>query len=208
MTPYTVSSGYDLLFKHDSHAPLSVTIILDIILALSKGVPKFDCSVTRTRDNLSVVGAEADRQNIGGVADESASGLAGVQVPETQGVVPRGGKGELTIGRDDNVRDEVVVAVKNSFGVAICVLIASKLPNNDGLVYAIKSTNKSYAKMSLIPREAVRIMSGFSEEVAMAVTHPLWPGREPRKRKDSAISRKSLDIERDANEYRLRLGVT
>jgi hypothetical protein len=30
-------------------------------------------------------------------------------------------------------------------------------------------------------------MSGFSEEVAMAVTQPLWPSIEPRKRRDSAI---------------------
>lgn len=120
-----------------------MTVILNIILAFSKGVPKFDCSVTRTRDDLSVVCAEADRQDIGGVANESASGLASVQVPETQGVVPRGGKGELSIGRDDNVRDEVVVAMKNSFWVAIRVLIASKLPNNDGLVWVVKSTNES-----------------------------------------------------------------
>ena len=38
-----------------------------------------------------------------------------------------------------------------------------------------------------IPREAVKIMSGFSDEVAMAVTHPLWPSKEPRKRSDSDI---------------------
>lgn len=30
-------------------------------------------------------------------------------------------------------------------------------------------------------------MSGFSEEVAIAVTHPLWPSNEPRKRSDSDI---------------------
>lgn len=30
-------------------------------------------------------------------------------------------------------------------------------------------------------------MSGFSEDVAIAVTHPLWPSREPRKRSDSDI---------------------
>ena len=29
------------------------------------------------------------------------------------------------------------------------------------------------------PRDAERIISGFSELVAMAVTHPLWPLREP-----------------------------
>jgi hypothetical protein len=38
-----------------------------------------------------------------------------------------------------------------------------------------------------IPREAVRIMSGFSDDVAMAVTQPACPGNEPRKRKDSAM---------------------
>lgn len=35
-------------------------------------------------------------------------------------------------------------------------------------------------KMVNIPRDAVRIMSGFSEEVAIAVTQPLWPAIEPR----------------------------
>ena len=33
--------------------------------------------------------------------------------------------------------------------------------------------------MMVLSREAVRIMSGFSEEVATAVTSPLWPTREP-----------------------------
>ena len=66
-----------------------MTIILDVILALSKCVPQFDGPITRTRDDLSVVCTEADRQDIGGVAHKSASGLASVQVPEPQGVVPR-----------------------------------------------------------------------------------------------------------------------
>lgn len=39
----------------------------------------------------------------------------------------------------------------------------------------------------IVPLEAVRIMSGFSEEVAIAVTHPLWPAKDPKKRSDSAI---------------------
>ena len=37
------------------------------------------------------------------------------------------------------------------------------------------------------PREAVRIMSGFSEEVAMAVTQPEWPARVPLNARGSAI---------------------
>lgn len=36
-----------------------------------------------------------------------------------------------------------------------------------------------------VPREAVKIMSGFSDEVAIAVTHPLCPEREPKYRSDS-----------------------
>lgn len=33
--------------------------------------------------------------------------------------------------------------------------------------------------MMVLSREAVKIMSGFSDEVAMAVTSPLWPTRLP-----------------------------
>lgn len=33
--------------------------------------------------------------------------------------------------------------------------------------------------MMVLSREAVRIISGFSDEVATAVTSPLWPTREP-----------------------------
>lgn len=182
-----------------------MTIILDVILALSKGVPKFDRSITRTRDDLSVIRAEANGQDVGGVAHKSASGLASVQVPETQSVVPRRGEGELAIGRDDDVRDKVIMTMKNSLGVAIRILIASKLPDNDRLVYEFSSEDKIYTKTSPVPREAVKIMSGFSEEVAIAVTHPLWPGREPRKRKDSAIGRKSLDVERTQVRFYLRV---
>ena len=30
-------------------------------------------------------------------------------------------------------------------------------------------------------------MSGFSDDVAIAVTQPLWPARDPRKRSDSMV---------------------
>jgi hypothetical protein len=46
--------------KSECHVPLGVTIIFDIVFALAESIPKFDCSVTRTGDNLSIVGAEAD----------------------------------------------------------------------------------------------------------------------------------------------------
>ena len=41
-------------------SPLGVSLILDVELALSKGVPELDGSVSGSRDNLSVVGGEGD----------------------------------------------------------------------------------------------------------------------------------------------------
>lgn len=45
------------------------------------------------------------------MADKAADRGARVEVPQSQGLVPRCGKSELAIGRDDNVRDEVVVTM-------------------------------------------------------------------------------------------------
>ena len=79
------------------------------------------------------------------------------------------------------------MSMEDPFGVAVRVFIACQLPDDDGLVYGqllepFREDEKNQ------PRDAVRIISGFSEEVAMAVIHPLWPSIEPRKRRDSAMA--------------------
>jgi hypothetical protein len=56
------------------HIPLSVTILFDVVFALSKSVPEFDTPVARTRHDLPVVSAEADGEDVGCVANESAGG--------------------------------------------------------------------------------------------------------------------------------------
>jgi hypothetical protein len=66
-----------------------VAILLDIVLALAKGVPQFDTAVAGARDDLSVVSRERDRQDIRGVADEAAGSETSVKVPETESVIPR-----------------------------------------------------------------------------------------------------------------------
>ena len=120
----------------EHYSPLSVAILLDIVLAFSKGVPELDCPVTRARDNLSVVSTEADGKDIRGVADETAGSETGVEVPQTKGVIPGGREGELAVGRDNDIRDEVVVAVEDALGVPIALFIAGQLPDDDGLVYS------------------------------------------------------------------------
>lgn len=44
--------------------PVGMAISGDIELALSKGVPELDGLITRTRNNLTVVGREGNRQNV------------------------------------------------------------------------------------------------------------------------------------------------
>lgn len=41
-----------------------MAVILDVIFALSEGIPELDGSVTGPRDDLSVIGAEADGKDI------------------------------------------------------------------------------------------------------------------------------------------------
>ena len=58
----------------DTADPFAVTLILNVELAFTKGVPKLDGAVTATTDDLSVVGREGDGKDIGGVPDKAASG--------------------------------------------------------------------------------------------------------------------------------------
>ena len=122
----------------EAHAryPLGVAILLDIVLALAEGVPELDCPVARARDNLTVVRREANGKDIGGVADETTGGVASVKIPQAQRVVPRRGESELTVGGDDDVRDEVVVPVEDTLRVAVLVLVPGQCPDDDCLVCA------------------------------------------------------------------------
>ena len=112
-----------------------MTILLDGELALTEGVPQLDGLVAGSRNDLTVVSGEGDRENIVGVADEAARGKAGVEVPETEGLVPGGGQGELTIRGDDNILNGRVVSVKGLAGdTEVALVIADQVPDDDGLV--------------------------------------------------------------------------
>lgn len=80
--------------------PLSVALVGDGELAVTEGVPQLDGAVTGTGDDLAVVGGERDGQNVVGVADKSAGGVTGGQLPETERLVPGGGQSVGTVGGD------------------------------------------------------------------------------------------------------------
>lgn len=86
-------------------------LFFDIVLALPECIPQLDSLVTGARDDLSIVGAEADRENIGSVTKKTTSGQPSVKIPQAKCVIPGRRQGELTIGRNDNIGNKMVVPV-------------------------------------------------------------------------------------------------
>ena len=70
-----------------------MALVGDGVLAVTEGVPQLDGAVTGTGDDLTVVGGEADGQDVVVVADETAGGLAGGELPQTESLVPGRGQG-------------------------------------------------------------------------------------------------------------------
>lgn len=65
---------------------------------------------------------------------EATSSLAGGQIPQTQGLVPRAGQSVVAVGRQHNVTDEMAVTVQTLLGNAVVGLVTGQLPHDQGLV--------------------------------------------------------------------------
>lgn len=142
--------------ESDARNPLSVALLGDGVLAVTEGVPELDCSVARTRDDLSVVGREGDGENVVGVANESSGGGTGSKLPEAESLVPRGRQSVSTIRGDHlnpakisprpssfrersgertyTVGDDVRVTLERSLGVTVLGLVAGEVPDDESLV--------------------------------------------------------------------------
>lgn len=118
----------------DARDPIAVAIFLDGVLALGQGVPQLDGLVTGSGHDLTVVNGEGDRQDILGMVFKPTGGLSGGQIPQAQGLVPGAGQGVVTVGRQNDVADEVRVAVQTLLGDAVAGIVAGQLPNDEGLV--------------------------------------------------------------------------
>lgn len=65
---------------------------------------------------------------------EATGGLAGGQIPQAQGLVPRAGQGVVAVRRQHNIADEVAVAVQALLSNAVVGLVTGQLPDDQGLV--------------------------------------------------------------------------
>jgi hypothetical protein len=74
--------------ESDAGNPFGVSIFNDGEFAFTEGVPQLNSAITRSRDNLTVVSTESNREDILGVSNEAAGANTRVDVPETKGVIP------------------------------------------------------------------------------------------------------------------------
>ena len=82
------------------------------VLAVTKRVPKLNCLISTAADDLSVIGTERDRQDIVCVPDETTGCFSRVEIPEPEGLVPRGRESVLTVRGDDNVLNKMIMALQ------------------------------------------------------------------------------------------------
>lgn len=111
-----------------------MALVLHGELALTKGVPELDGLVTGAGDDLAVVRGEGNGEDVLLVAHEAAGGLAGSNLPEAEGAIPRARECELAVGGDDDAGHEVVVATEGAHREAVVLLGALDGPHHDSLV--------------------------------------------------------------------------
>jgi len=77
--------------------PVLMVVSFGSVLAVSKGVPELDFLIRTRGDDLTVVRGEGDSEDFLLVANELADSLSGLDVPETEGLVPGRGDAVVTI---------------------------------------------------------------------------------------------------------------
>jgi len=127
----------------DAGDPVGVIVGFVGVLAVSEGVPELESSVSTSGDDLSVIEGEGDRVDFLGVANEDSAGLTGSQVPESEGLVPRGRETEEIVSREGDIGDEVVVTSEGlkgdtveSVGVRFIdfFLSSGEFPDHEGMI--------------------------------------------------------------------------
>jgi hypothetical protein len=161
--------------RRESHGGNPVRVSLVAIvgeLAVTNGVPDLDGAVTASRNNLSVVGRERDRQNVTGVANESLESGSVVKVPQTECLIPRSRDSKITILRDGNVLDNVGVSMERSLGNTVRGLVSGQVPDDQGLITGSGNENVGVASRGSKGSDPTAVaFKGSSEDENFVLTH-------------------------------------
>jgi hypothetical protein len=114
--------------------PLGVTVILKGELALTKGVPELDKTITAARHDLTVVRREGNSENILAVTNEAAGADTVGKIPKTEGVIPAARESVVTIVGELHILNKVAVAVETTLSMSVFLASAGQLPHHDSLV--------------------------------------------------------------------------
>lgn len=142
LVPASRDEGRSLDVGGETNAgdPLLVSILTgEGALALTEGVPDLDGLITRTGNDLAVIGREGNGEDILGVTREAELGSTGLDIPETERTIPRAGKsveGVLVVRGQSQILDEVVVANETTLSRTVSTgdLVTADLPDDDGLI--------------------------------------------------------------------------
>jgi len=119
----------------DGANPLVVAVLALLApLELAQSVPELDGLVSAGGDDLSVVGGEGNGEYVVLVSGESGGGDTSLKIPESEGLVPGSGDSELTARADDDIGDEVVVALQSLHWVTVHITVSVEVPDDEGLV--------------------------------------------------------------------------
>jgi len=118
---------------------ISVSVLVNGVLALSLDVPDLNLVVATSSKDLSVVGRKSNGEHISGVSNKLADSLASGNVPEADSAVPGGREAEATVTSQADLVHKVRVAGEQLLGLSpLDVLLVGglvmKLPLDEGLI--------------------------------------------------------------------------
>lgn len=134
---------------------VGVAVLVNGVLALGLDVPDLDLVVATSGKDLSVISGQGDGEDVLGVSNELVDGLAGGDVPEADGAVPRGREAEATISSEADLVNEVRVSGEHLLGSSpLNIILISvsfvKLPLDKGLVARAGEEEFNFLSINLL----------------------------------------------------------
>lgn len=134
---------------------ISVSVLVNSVLALSLDVPDLNLVVATSGKDLSVISREGNGEDISGVSNELADSLASGDVPETDSAIPGGREAEATVTSQADLVHKVGVTGEHLLGLSpLDVLLVGglvvQLPLDEGLVARAREEEFNFLSIDLL----------------------------------------------------------
>ncbi len=88
--PSTADNEGSIHIRRETNAgnPVIVTLVVEGVLAETEGIPQLSGTVAGSRNDLTVVSAESNAEDVTSVTGETSGGGASGQIPQTKGLIP------------------------------------------------------------------------------------------------------------------------